>query len=264
MPHRPDSAEPKESLPGDRAPGEELIAPPGDGPDVPLAEVRASVEALLYAAGEPLTPRELKRALPEAKDLVVAALKELVASYQADGRGLTIAEVAGGFQIVTRPEFHERVSRLFDAKRPARLSIQALETLAVIAYRQPITVPEIMELRGINSAGVVRTLLEKKLIRIMGRRNVVGRPLLYGTTKGFLLRFGLKNLKELPQLQDMSEVFGEEVAQQLEGLEDVLPPPSAEDILPLEDGDMTAEGGSPSEPNESGEDSTPSLSEPDS
>jgi segregation and condensation protein B len=96
------------------------------------------------------------------------------------------------------------------------LTIQALETLSTIAYRQPVTIPEIMELRGVNSAGVVRTLLEKKLIRILGRKNVVGRPLLYGTTKEFLVRFGLKDLNELPQLEDMAEVFGEDMALQLE------------------------------------------------
>jgi segregation and condensation protein B len=123
--------------------------------------------------------------------------------------------VAGGYQITTRPEYHERISRLFESKPPSRLSLQALETLAVIAYRQPITVPEIMALRGLHSAGVVRTLLEKKLIRIMGRKKVVGRPLLYGTTREFQIRFGLKGLDELPNLADMAEVFGEEIASQL-------------------------------------------------
>jgi segregation and condensation protein B len=139
--------------------------------------------------------------------------------YAEQGRGLQIVEVAGGFQITTRPELHEVVSRLVESPKPARLTLQALETLAVIAYRQPITVPELLELRGVRSASVVRTLLEKKLVRIVGRKPVVGRPLMYGTTREFLLRFGLKDLKDLPQLKDMSEVFGEEVAQQLEGAE---------------------------------------------
>ena len=256
MRYKTELAEPQDSLPSvSNTNKDEHLK---DSSDVLLSEVLASVEALLYAAGEPLTPRELKSVLPEAKDLIVVALKELVARYQVDGRGLTIAEVAGGYQIVTRPEFHERVSRLFEAKRPARLSIQALETLAVIAYRQPITVPEIMELRGVNSAGVVRTLLEKKLIRIMGRKNIVGRPLLYRTTKEFLLRFGLKNLKELPQLQDMSELFGEEVAQQLEGLEDMLPSATVEEILPQEDSDISSVPESHTELDESGEDGEPS------
>jgi segregation and condensation protein B len=179
-------------------------------------ELRANIEALLYAAEEPLSVKDLAKALPDvSRDAIKSCIEELVASYDVPGRGLQIASVAGGYQITTRPEYHERISRLFSAKRPSRLSIQALETLAAIAYRQPITVPEIMELRGLHSAGVVRTLLEKKLIRITGRKKVVGRPLLYGTTKEFLVRFGLKGLDELPNLEDMAEVFGEEIASQL-------------------------------------------------
>ena len=179
-------------------------------------DLRASVEALLYAAEEPLSVKELAKALPEVeRDAIKACLDELVESYQAPGRGLQIAHVAGGYQITTRPEHHDRISRLFSSKPPSRLSIQALETLAVIAYRQPITVPEIMALRGLHSAGVVRTLLEKKLIRIKGRKKVVGRPLLYGTTKEFEIRFGLRGLDDLPNLEDMAEVFGEEIAAQL-------------------------------------------------
>jgi segregation and condensation protein B len=124
---------------------------------------------------------------------------------------------------------------LFDSPRPSRLSIQALETLAVIAYRQPATVPEIMELRGVRSAGVVRTLLERKLVKIVGRKKVVGHPLLYGTTKEFLVRFGLKDVKDLPQLKDMSEVFGDEVAQQLETLDKLDEAKEEAEIEPLPD-----------------------------
>lgn len=192
---------------------------PEPEPSLSVEETRASIEALLYASGGPLSMRELKKTIPEAGDRVRPALLQLVELYDREGRGLQVVEVGGGWQITTRPELHECVGRLFDAPRPTRLSIQALETLAVIAYRQPATVPEIMELRGVRSASVVRTLLEKKLIKIVGRKNVVGRPLLYGTTKEFLLRFGLKNVKDLPELQDMSEIFGEEVASQLEVLE---------------------------------------------
>ena len=184
-----------------------------------VKETRAAIEALLYASGGPLSMRELKKTIPEAGDRIRPALLELVEIYDSEGRGLQVVEVAGGWQITTKPELHECVGRLFDAPRPQRLSIQALETLAVIAYRQPVTVPEIMELRGVRSASVVRTLLEKKLIKIVGRRNVVGRPLLYGTTREFLLRFGLKNVKDLPELGDVSEIFGEGIANQLEVLE---------------------------------------------
>lgn len=190
-----------------------------ESPSLSVDETRASIEALLYVSGGPLSMRDLKKAIPEAGDHIKPALSELIEIYDREGRGLQIVEVAGGWQITTRPELHECVGRLFDAPKPARLTIQALETLAVIAYRQPITVPEIMELRGVRSAGVVRNLLEKKLIKIAGRKNVVGRPLLYGTTKEFLLRFGLKNIKDLPALKDMTDVFGEDVVSQLEVLE---------------------------------------------
>ncbi len=186
-------------------------------------EVQASVEALLYASAEPLSVKDLKKTLPEAGEGIRPALERLRELYAQEGRGLQLVEVAGGFQITTRPEFHEVVSRLLSSPKPPRLTLQALETLAVIAYRQPITVPELLDLRGVRSASVVRTLLERKLVRIVGRKPVVGRPLLYGTTKEFLLRFGLKDLRDLPQLKDMSEVFGDDVAQQLEGMEEEAP-----------------------------------------
>ncbi len=196
-------------------PAEEAPVEPSAS-ELPAEEVRASIEALLYAAQEPLSLKDLAKALPDAsRESIKQQVQELLEQYQGAGRGLQIAQVAGGYQITTRPEYHDRISRLFSSKPPSRLSIQALETLAVIAYRQPITVPEIMALRGLHSAGVVRTLLEKKLVRILGRKKVVGRPLLYGTTKEFQIRFGLKNLDDLPNLEDMAEVFGEEIASQL-------------------------------------------------
>jgi segregation and condensation protein B len=200
-------------------------------------EVRGSVEAVLYAASEPLSPRDLRKILPEVgTDEIKQCLHELLELYHGEGRGLQIVEVAGGYQITTRPEFHERVSTLFHFKPPSKISIQALETLATIAYRQPITVPEIQELRGVRSTSVIRTLLEKKLIRITGRKAVVGRPLLYGTTKEFLLRFGLKDLGELPRLEDMAEVFGEDMALQLDELGGVGGP------SPFEEGDEYPSG----------------------
>src|SRR4029077_19042334 len=140
-----------------------------------------------------------------------AGLGELRADYARDGRGLQLVEVAGGWQITTRPEYNDWVREMLDPKSPTRLSIQALETLAVIAYKQPVTLPEIIELRGVKSGGVIKTLLEKRLIRITGRKPVVGRPMLYGTTKEFLLHFGLKDLSELPRIEEFAEVLGEEV-----------------------------------------------------
>ena len=201
---------------------------------ISLDEARASVEALLYASADPLPTRSLKKAIAEAPELVAPALQSLQESYEQPGRGLQLVEVAGGWQITTRPEYHERVGRLFDSPRPPRLSLQALETLAVIAYRQPATVPEIIDLRGVRSASVVRTLLERKLVKIVGRKKVVGLPLLYGTTKEFLVRFGLKSLKGLPQLRDMSEVFGDEVAEQLEVLDTLDQAREPFEIEPLE------------------------------
>ena len=128
------------------------------------------------------------------KEAWQAAIAEIRADYARDGRGLQLVEVAGGYQITTRPEYNDWVRELLDPRTPTRLSIQALETLAVIAYKQPVTLPEIIDLRGVKSGGVLKTLLEKRLIRITGRKEVVGRPMLYGTTKEFLLHFGLKDL----------------------------------------------------------------------
>jgi segregation and condensation protein B len=175
-------------------------------------EVRAIVEALTFVSREPVTMKELARMFKGLdKAVIEAQIHELKTLYAADNRGLQFIEVAGGYQITTRPEHNEWVRELLDPKSPARLSTQALETLAVIAYKQPATLPEIIELRGIKSGGVVKTLLERRLIKIMGRKEVVGRPLLYGTTKEFLLQFGLKDLEDLPKIEDFAEILGEDV-----------------------------------------------------
>ncbi len=179
---------------------------------LPAREVRAIVEALIFACPQPITPREIGRVLVGVpREDWQRELEALRDDYRRDERGLQLIEVAGGWQVTTRPEYNDWVRELIDPRTPTRLSIQALETLAVIAYRQPVTLPEIIELRGVRSSGVVKTLLEKRLIRIMGRKEVVGRPMLYGTTKQFLLHFGLKDLEELPQIEEFVEVLGEEV-----------------------------------------------------
>jgi len=181
-------------------------------PILPPAEVRAVLEALVFASPHPVTPREIARVMGGVpREAWQAALDELKADYARDGRGLQLVEIAGGWQITTRPEYNDWVREMLDPKSPTRLSIQALETLAVIAYKQPVTLPEIIELRGVKSGGVIKTLLEKRLIRITGRKPVVGRPMLYGTTKEFLLHFGLKDLAELPKIEEFAEVLGEEV-----------------------------------------------------
>ncbi|MEZ5317585.1 MAG: SMC-Scp complex subunit ScpB [Vicinamibacterales bacterium] len=173
-----------------------------------MSELKAVVEALIFASPEPLTVKALVKLLDsEPREDVVAAVDALREDYERPG-GLQMVEVAGGFQIVTRPELHEWVRRLFHERTTQKLSVAALETLAVIAYRQPVTAPEIAEIRGVNTAGVVGTLVERKLIKIVGRKQVVGRPFLYGTTREFLERFGLNDLSDLPKVEDMSELLG--------------------------------------------------------
>jgi len=174
----------------------------------PAAELKAIVEAMIFASPEPLTPKALIKLLDnEPKEEVLAALEELKGDYERPG-GLQLVEVAGGFQIVTRPDLHEWVRRLFHERSSQKLSAQALESLAVIAYRQPITSLEITEIRGVSASGVLNTLLERHLIKIVGRKQVVGRPFMYATTKEFLIRFGLKDLSDLPKVKDMAESLG--------------------------------------------------------
>jgi segregation and condensation protein B len=172
------------------------------------AELKAIVEALIFASPEPMTPKLLFKLLAdEPKEDVTAAVAALRAEY--DQRpGLQFVDVAGGYQIVTRPELHEWVRRLFHERSTQKLTVPGLETLAVIAYKQPITALEISEIRGVDTHGVLSTLLERHLIKIVGRKNVVGRPFLYGTTKEFLIRFGLNDIGDLPKIEDMAEALG--------------------------------------------------------
>ncbi len=172
------------------------------------------VEAIIYVAEEPVTAEQVAAALAEAapeqpptKYEVRAAIEELVAAYRDNGRGIEIKEVAGGYKMATKVEHHEAVRKFVKTlKPPIKLSKPALETLAVIAYRQPVTLPEIQEVRGVDAAGVIRTLLEKKLITTAGRKEVIGRPILYRTTRDFLVQFGLKDLTELPSLKEFEEL----------------------------------------------------------
>jgi segregation and condensation protein B len=194
-------------------------------------ELKAVIEALVYASPDPLTPKTLFKVLEsEPREDVQASLDALRRDY-AEGRGgLQLVEVAGGYQIVTRPELSEWVRRLFHERKSQKLSVAALETLAVIAYKQPVTAPEITEIRGVNTAGVVATLLERRLVKIAGRKQVVGRPFLYATTREFLIRFGLRDLNDLPRMEDMADVLGFEPPS---GLADAGP---SEILLPLDAG----------------------------
>jgi segregation and condensation protein B len=197
-------------------------------------QLKAIVEALIFASPEPLTPKTLFKLLSdEPKEDVVAAVEAVRQEYE-NRPGLHLAEVAGGYQITTRPELHEWVRRLFNERTSQKLSVASLETLSVIAYKQPITQAEIGEIRGVNTSGVLSTLLERHLIKIVGRKNVIGRPFLYGTTREFLIRFGLKDLNDLPKIEDMAQQLGFEPPTVL--MERTVP----EEMLPLDEGDPAA------------------------
>jgi segregation and condensation protein B len=226
----PTDVTPAEATTADRAPDAATGAPAAEGdpvdeaPILPPQEIRAVLEALVFASPQPITSREITQVMQGVpKSAWLEAFEEIKADYARDGRGLQVIEIAGGYQITTRPEYNDWVRQLLDPKPTARLSIQALETLAVIAYKQPVTQPEVIELRGVKSGGVLKTLLEKRLIKIVGRKEVVGRPILYGTTKFFLLHFGLKDLSELPKIEEFAEVLGEEV--DVEGLKKAIEAP---------------------------------------
>src|SRR5246500_4178247 len=173
-------------------------------------ECKAALEAIIYAADEPATIDQLAAALGEEKLAVQSALDELVASYAAEERGIEIRAVAGGYKMYTKPQHHDVVRRFIKSLRPPlRLSMPALETLAVIAYKQPVTAPEISDIRSVNTSGVISTLLDKKLITAAGRKEVMGRPILYKTSKEFLMRFGLSDLDELPSLKEFEALARE-------------------------------------------------------
>src|SRR5438874_7402113 len=173
-------------------------------------ERKAALEAIIYAADDPATIDQLAEALGEEKLAVQSSLDELVASYAADDRGVEIRAVAGGYRVYTKPQHHDLVRRFIKSLRPPlRLTMPALETLAVIAYKQPVTQPEIQEIRGVNCAGVIETLLEKRLITTAGRKQVIGRPILYRTSKDFLMRFGLGDVDELPSLKEFEALARE-------------------------------------------------------
>ena len=193
-----------------------------------LSDLKAIIEALIFASPEPVTLKTMTKILDsEPPEHVAEALEGLRANWSRDG-GLELVEVAGGYQIVTRPELNEWVRRLFHEHSSQRLSVQALETLAVVAYRQPVTGPEIAEIRGVNTSGVLGTLLERRLIKVTGRKAVVGRPFLYATTREFLDRFGLKDLSDLPKVEDMAEALGMDVPP---GLADS---PPTDEVLPFD------------------------------
>jgi segregation and condensation protein B len=184
--------------------------------------LKAQLEAIIYAAETPITGEQMIHLVKESvsaegaadetevRARVRAALEELVADYSGQHHGIEIRQVAGGYRMSTKPEQHEMVRGFARSlKPPIRLSLPALETLAVIAYKQPATVPEINEIRGVDSGGVIATLLDRKLITTAGRKQVIGRPILYKTTKEFLMRFGLKDVNELPSMEEFEKLVAE-------------------------------------------------------
>ena len=198
--HKPEqeSFSPEELLP--EAPAPEAVT-------VEDAVLKAVLEAIIYVTDEPLTLDQICVAIEQPRERVIELLEQLAADYERPDRGLTIKEVAGGFKMSTKPEHHEAVRRFVkNLNPPLKLSLPALETLAVIAYKQPITAPEIMEIRGVQGAGVLKTLIDRKLIATAGRKQVVGKPILYKTTREFLVQFGLRDLNELPTLKEFQEI----------------------------------------------------------
>src|SRR5579863_4319489 len=196
--------------------------------------LKAQLEAIIYAAETPITTEQMVQLVKdsvtaegaadetEVKSRVRAALEELVADYGSQDHGIEIRQVAGGYRMSTKPDQHEMVRSFAKSlKPPIRLSLPALETLAVIAYKQPATVPEISEIRGVDSGGVIATLLDRKLITTAGRKQVIGRPILYKTTREFLMRFGLKDVNELPSMEEFEKLVAESFGSELIPAEEV-------------------------------------------
>jgi segregation and condensation protein B len=240
--------------------------------------LKGKLESIIYAAEEPVTLDQLTLLLKESvinegglaemepaaaqaevKSRIRAALEELIADNDNGDRGMEVREVAGGYRMATKPEYHDVVRGFAKSlKPPIRLSLQALETLSVIAYKQPVTAPEIGEIRGVDSSGVLGTLIDKKLVTTAGRKQVIGRPILYKTTREFLMRFGLKDLNELPSMEEFEKMLG--AAAQ----EDLFPAPP-EDPASIEQPDRTTEpveqAADPIANEQSSEDQQPSTNE---
>jgi len=221
--------------------------------------LKAKLEAIIYAAEIPISLDQLIELVRqsettngaaddvEIRSRVRAALEELTAEYAGAEHGVEVRQVAGGYRISTKPEQHDLVRAFAKGlKPPIRLSLPALETLAVIAYKQPVTVPEISEIRGVDSNGVIATLLDRKLITTAGRKAVIGRPILYKTTKEFLLRFGLKDVNELPSMEEFEKLVSESFQNDLLPVEDRVADPS--EATSLDGGNIdSSENGTPSE-----------------
>ena len=206
-PERPETIPVPESDVEEVSPEQLLISVHEPQADESDASALAVLEAIVYITDEPLTLQQIAQALRQPETAVKPLLDKLVDEYNQPWHGLTVKEVAGGYKMATKPEHHEAVRAVVkNLNPPLKLSLAALETLAVIAYKQPITAPEIMEIRGVQGAGVLKTLIDRKLITTAGRKNVVGKPILYKTTREFLVQFGLRDLNELPTLKEFEDL----------------------------------------------------------
>ena len=180
-----------------------------------MNELRAALEAILFVSNEPVTVDALADALGADQASVTQQLADWKSFIDANVGGFTLEQTAGGWRLATRPEHEAILKKYFAKKGETRLSIAALETLAIVAYRQPITAPEVSDIRGVNSTGVLHTLLERRLLRIAGRKAVVGCPFLYRTTREFLIHFGLNDIRDLPRLEEFGDLVGETISEDL-------------------------------------------------
>ncbi len=202
-----DPVEPEDATASEQTTASNGTAEPEEEVTATLDELKPVIEALLFVAEEPLPLKQLCKVLGRVDENdVTIALGELQSEYEARGSGLEIREIANGWRISTRPQFHDFIRNYLKTRPSARLSLPALETLAVIAYKQPITIPEILEIRGVTSSSSIKTLLERRLIVTKGRKETVGRPMMYGTSKEFLIHFGLRDLSELPSMEDFEDL----------------------------------------------------------
>jgi segregation and condensation protein B len=189
------------------------------------SELRAAIEAVLFVSNEPAKIEDLVEAFEESAEAIAAQLDEIKKDLDARAGGIVLEQAAGGWRLATRPEHDPILKKFFARKGENRLSIAALETLAMIAYRQPITAPEVSDLRGVNSTAVIRTLLERRMIRVSGRKEVVGSPFLYRTTREFLVHFGLNDIRDLPRLEEFGDLIGETINEDVVAAINAAPEP---------------------------------------
>lgn len=195
------------------------------------SELKAALEAILFLSSDPVRVDDLAESLDESKEAVAAQLEEIKRGLDDHVGGFMLEQAAGGWRFTTRAEHDSILKKYFAKKGENRLSLAALETLAIVAYRQPVTAPEVSDIRGVNSTGVVRTLLERRMIRVAGRKNVVGSPFLYRTTKDFLVHFGLNDIRDLPRLEEFGDLIGENINDDLVAAINAAPEPSGDDVI---------------------------------